>query len=72
MLTAVALALVATLAWNGTSVLPQLAEKKGATPAPAPTPTPAPTVLDPDAPVPGSVLTARPQPRRCPSPPCLP
>ena len=77
MLAGVALALVAALAVNGTSVLPELADDTG-TPARKVTPTPtpdspgAPLAVEPGAPEPGAVLTARPQPRRCPAPPCVP
>jgi hypothetical protein len=80
-LAGVAVALVVTLAISGTSVLPKLADDRDAgpgttRPTPAHTPTAttsgSPTVNDPEAPLPGTVLTARPAPRRCPSPPCVP
>lgn len=88
MLAGVAVALVVALALNGTSVLPRLSTKTDvATPSvrqtprgthtasPPATPSGTPTAdvtADPGRPVPGTVITARPAPRRCPSPPCLP
>lgn len=71
-LAVVALALVGALALNGSDVLDRLGDDQAAAPSEQVTPTPSPTVADPSVPVPGTVLTARPQPRRCPSPPCVP
>jgi len=87
-LVVVAAGLLVTLAVSGTEVLPALSTDndrptktvRTSTPTPTPQPSstpttapdPIPTAAVTDAVQPGTVLTARPQPRRCPNPPCIP
>ncbi|WP_148045112.1 hypothetical protein [Nocardioides marmorisolisilvae] len=79
LLAAVGIALAVALALNGTSVLSRLSSEDhsaaptvAATPTPTPAPTEVPSATSTGGPLPGTVLTARPAPRRCPSPPCVP